>query len=229
MGDRELLLLEVAAIVHDIGLFVAARGHHRHAYYLLKHSEIFGLSGADLEIVANVARYHRRAGPQADHPAYASLPRTDRVTVNRLSGILRVADALDKSHAQRIQNPKITVAGDELRIDVDGIEDLALERLALDQKSALFEVAFVSWKLTRPSPLIAEVTSSSAHAPVTNVPNVPICAPVAAGLLFHVIPVSVQEFDVGKTAPPRLLPSVQNRRSFADVTEPERPERSKRR
>jgi exopolyphosphatase/guanosine-5'-triphosphate,3'-diphosphate pyrophosphatase len=142
MGDRELLLLEVAAIVHDIGLFVAARGHHRHAYYLLKHSEIFGLSGADLEIVANVARYHRRAGPQADHPSYASLPRTDRITVNRLSGILRVADALDKSHAQRIQNPKITVAGDELKIDVDGIEDLALERLALDQKSALFEEVF---------------------------------------------------------------------------------------
>ena len=142
MGDRELLLLEVASIVHDIGLFVAARGHHRHAYYLLKHSEIFGLSGTDLEIVANVARYHRRGGPQADHPSYASLPRTDRITVNRLSGILRVADALDKSHAQRIQDPKVTVAGDELRIDVEGIEDLALERLALDQKSALFEEVF---------------------------------------------------------------------------------------
>ena len=142
MGDRELLLLEVASIVHDIGLFVAARGHHRHAYYLLTHSEIFGLSGPDLEIVANVARYHRRGGPQADHPAYASLPRGDRVTVNRLSGILRVADALDKGHAQRIQSPRITVSGDELRIEVEGIEDLALERLALDQKSALFEEVF---------------------------------------------------------------------------------------
>ena len=142
MGDRELLLLQVASIVHDIGGFVAARGHHRHAYYLLTHSEIFGLSGQDLEIVANVARYHRKGGPQSDHPSYASLPRPERLTVNRLSGILRVADALDKGHTQRILNPKISVAGDELRIEVGGGEDLALERMALDSKSGLFEEVF---------------------------------------------------------------------------------------
>jgi exopolyphosphatase/guanosine-5'-triphosphate,3'-diphosphate pyrophosphatase len=142
MGERELLLLQVAAIVHDIGGFVAARGHHRHAYYLLTHSEIFGLSGVDLEIVANLARYHRRGGPQSDHPAYASLPRPARLVVNRLSAILRVADALDKGHNQRVRDPKISIAGDELRIEVEGVEDLALERLALDQKGGLFEEVF---------------------------------------------------------------------------------------
>ena len=142
MGDREKLLLEVASIVHDIGGFVAARGHHRHAYYLLTHSEIFGLSAMDMEIVANVARYHRRAGPQSDHPAYAALPRAARVTVNRLSGILRVADALDKGHNQRVRNAKVSVSGDELRIEAEGAEDLALERLALDQKAGLFEEVF---------------------------------------------------------------------------------------
>ncbi len=142
MGERELLLLEVASIVHDIGGFVAARGHHRHAYYLLIHSEIFGLSGVDLEIVANLARYHRRSGPQSDHPAYASLPRPERLTVNRLSAILRAADALDKGHNQRIRDPKVTVVGDEMRIEAAGVEDLALERLALDQKGGLFEEVF---------------------------------------------------------------------------------------
>ena len=142
MGDREKLLLEVASIVHDIGGFVAARGHHRHAYYLLTHSEIFGLSAMDMEIVANVARYHRRAGPQSDHPAYAALPRGARVTVNRLAGILRVADALDKGHNQRVRNAKVSVSGDELRIEAEGAEELALERLALDQKAGLFEEVF---------------------------------------------------------------------------------------
>jgi exopolyphosphatase / guanosine-5'-triphosphate,3'-diphosphate pyrophosphatase len=142
MGDREKLLLEVASIVHDIGGFVAARAHHRHAYYLLTHSEIFGLSGMDMEIVANVARYHRRGGPQSDHPAYAALPRSARVTVNRLSGILRVADALDKGHNQRIRDAKVVVTGDELRIEAEGTEELALERMALEQKSALFEEVF---------------------------------------------------------------------------------------
>ncbi len=142
MGEREQLLLEVASIVHDIGEFVASRGHHRHTYYLVVHSEVFGLSRIDLEIVANIARYHRRGVPQADHPAYASLPRPGRLTVNRLSAILRVADALDKSHSQRIQNPRISVSGDELRMQVEGGEDLGLERMALDAKSGLFEEVY---------------------------------------------------------------------------------------
>ncbi|HYJ34230.1 MAG TPA: Ppx/GppA phosphatase family protein [Candidatus Binatia bacterium] len=142
MGEREQLLLEVASIVHDIGEFVASRGHHRHTYYLLVHSEVFGLSQMDLEIVANIARYHRRGVPQADHPSYASLPRPARLAVNRLSAILRVADALDKSHSQRVLDPKITVSGDELRIQVDSTEDLGLERMSLDAKSGLFEEVF---------------------------------------------------------------------------------------
>jgi len=142
MGEREQLLLEVASIVHDIGTFVASRGHHRHSFYLLVNSEVFGLSRTDLEIVANLARYHRRESPQSDHPAYASLPRAARLTVNRLSGILRVADALDKGHVQRIQNPRVTVTAEELRIEVDAGEDLALERLALESKGVLFEEVF---------------------------------------------------------------------------------------
>ena len=156
MGDRERLLLEVASIVHDIGGFVAARGHHRHAYYLLTHSEIFGLSAMDMEIVANVARYHRRAGPQSDHPAYAALPRSARVTVTRLSAIIRVADALDKGHNQRVRNAKVSVSGDELRIEAEGAEDLALERLALDQKEGLFEEVFGL------RPVLAEPTAPGA-------------------------------------------------------------------
>ncbi|HSQ60248.1 MAG TPA: Ppx/GppA phosphatase family protein [Acidobacteriota bacterium] len=142
MGEREQLLLEVAAIVHDIGTFVASRGHHRHAYYLLVNSEVFGLSGADLEIVANLARYHRRGGPQSDHPAYASLPRQDRLTVNRLAAILRVADALDKSHTQRVGSPVFSIQDGELRIDAGPGDDLALERVALEAKGGLFEEVF---------------------------------------------------------------------------------------
>ncbi|MEK7315342.1 MAG: HD domain-containing protein [Candidatus Eisenbacteria bacterium] len=142
MGEREQLLLEVASIVHDIGTFVASRGHHRHSFYLLVNSEVFGLSRTDLEIVANLARYHRREGPQSDHPAYASLPRAARLTVNRLAGILRVADALDKGHIQRVQSPRVSVVDDELRIEVGPGEDIALERMALESKGGLFEEVF---------------------------------------------------------------------------------------
>jgi exopolyphosphatase/guanosine-5'-triphosphate,3'-diphosphate pyrophosphatase len=96
----------------------------------------------DLEIVVNVACYYRWGVLQADHPAYASLPRPARLTVNRLSAILRVADALDKSHSQRVQNPKFTIEGDELQIRVDGGEEMGLERIALDAKAGLFEEVF---------------------------------------------------------------------------------------
>jgi exopolyphosphatase/guanosine-5'-triphosphate,3'-diphosphate pyrophosphatase len=156
MGEKEQLLLDVASIVHDIGGFVAARAHHRHTYYLLVNSEVFGLSGMDLEIVANVARYHRRGGPQSDHPAYASLPRQARLAVNRLSAILRVADALDKGHTQRVVDPKISIVGDELQIEVAGGEDLALERFAVDAKSGLFEEVFGL------KPVLIEAPTSSA-------------------------------------------------------------------
>ena len=142
MGEREQLLLEVASIVHDIGTFVAARGHHRHSFYLLTNSELFGLSRTDLDIVANLARYHRRESPQSDHAAYASLPRSARLTVNRLAAILRVADALDKGHMQRVVNPRVSVTEDQLCIEVVTPEDLALERVALESKGGLFEEVF---------------------------------------------------------------------------------------
>ncbi|HEX4934065.1 MAG TPA: hypothetical protein VFV33_12840, partial [Gemmatimonadaceae bacterium] len=83
-----------------------------------------------------------RGGPQSDHPAYASLPRQDRLTVNRLAAILRVADALDKSHTQRVQSPAFSIQDGELRIDAGPGEDLALERVALDAKGGLFEEVF---------------------------------------------------------------------------------------
>jgi exopolyphosphatase/guanosine-5'-triphosphate,3'-diphosphate pyrophosphatase len=73
--------------------------------------------------------------------------------VNRLSAILRVADALDKSHSQRVRDPKISIAEDELRIQVEGGEDLGLERIALDAKSGLFEEVFGL------KPVVVEVAS----------------------------------------------------------------------
>src|SRR5258705_990611 len=78
MGEGERLLLEVASIVHDIGNYVAARGHHRHTYYLLVNSEVFGLARMGLEAVANGARDHRKGGPESGQPADAELPRRPR-------------------------------------------------------------------------------------------------------------------------------------------------------
>jgi exopolyphosphatase/guanosine-5'-triphosphate,3'-diphosphate pyrophosphatase len=102
MSEKERLLLHVAAILHDVGTYIRSSGHHKHGMYLVLNSEIFGLSPRDVRIVANVVRYHRKTLPTASHSNYGSLNRSDRIRVLKLASILRVADAMDRSHSQKV-------------------------------------------------------------------------------------------------------------------------------
>ena len=92
-------ILNLAALLHDIGLYVSPRGHHKHSAYLITHSEIMGLSPRTVKLVAQVARYHRRNTPKPQHTDYQNLAREDRLMVSKLASILRLADALDRNHA----------------------------------------------------------------------------------------------------------------------------------
>jgi exopolyphosphatase/guanosine-5'-triphosphate,3'-diphosphate pyrophosphatase len=130
LGVRDRLLLEVAALLHDVGIFVSLRGHHKHAQYILSVSEIFGLSRDDMGIISNVARYHRRATPNKSHLPYTALDSDARVRVNKLAAILRVANALDADHLQKVRDVRVLREGDEWVLEVDGGGDLTLERLA---------------------------------------------------------------------------------------------------
>jgi len=138
LPGRDRLLLEVAAVLHDIGLFVGLRAHHKHSQYLIAASEIFGLSSDDKDVIANVARYHRRALPQRSHLPYIALDRQDRVRVNKLSALLRVANALDAEHSQKIRG--VTLRRDEPGwiLEIDGGGDLSLERVATEARADLF-------------------------------------------------------------------------------------------
>ena len=98
LGPRQRLVLQVAGLLHEIGGFVSNRSHHKHSYYLIANSEIFGLNREEILLAAHVARYHRRSGPKPSHQEYMSLPREARVTVNKLAALLRVADALARGH-----------------------------------------------------------------------------------------------------------------------------------
>jgi exopolyphosphatase/guanosine-5'-triphosphate,3'-diphosphate pyrophosphatase len=73
LGKRERLLLELAALLHEVGNFISASGHHRHSYYIISQSPILGVTDSELQVVANVARYHRKAPPDVSHEAYAEL------------------------------------------------------------------------------------------------------------------------------------------------------------
>jgi exopolyphosphatase / guanosine-5'-triphosphate,3'-diphosphate pyrophosphatase len=142
LGARHGLLLSVAAILHDIGIFVNPRSHHKHSMYLIQNSELFGLSRRDINLVALVARYHRRATPKPVHQEYAALDRSERLTTAKLAAILRVADSLDRSHSRRISGIECRKEKERFVISVPNVDDLTLEQVALQNKGDMFEEVY---------------------------------------------------------------------------------------
>ncbi|RPJ34438.1 MAG: HD domain-containing protein [Verrucomicrobiaceae bacterium] len=142
LTQHDALLLQVAAILHEVGTYVSPRAHHKHSEYLILNSEVFGLDRMDVTIVAQVARYHRHAVPSLDHPGYAALSTDDRIRVSQLAALLRVADALERTHAQRVSQIEFRRESGKLRLRLPGLSDAAVERLAMASKADLFEQVF---------------------------------------------------------------------------------------
>ena len=142
LDEHDGLLLRVAAILHEVGSFVSPRAHHKHSEYIILNSEIFGLDRSDVTIIALVARYHRHSGPSLAHPAYRDLVTADRVRVSKLAAILRVADALERTHDQRVTNFTIHFEPGRMRLRLGGISDAAVERLAMKSKGDVFAEVF---------------------------------------------------------------------------------------
>ena len=142
LSARSRLLLRVAALLHEAGGFVSNRSHHKHSYYLIANSELFGLSREEHVIVAHVARYHRRATPQPSHLEYVSLPRERRILISKLAAFLRVADALDRGHTGHVRAFRTERHNEEFVIFVPGVTDLTLERHAMLQKAEMFTDMF---------------------------------------------------------------------------------------
>lgn len=142
LPPQDRLLLEVAGILHEIGSFISRRNHHKHSLYIIVNSEIFGLNDEETTLVALVARYHRRALPQPGHPFMRDLSREGRIRVTKLAALLRVADALDRSHTQRLEVQRAYIDGDRLLLHVGNMVNVKVEELALHSKADLFEQVF---------------------------------------------------------------------------------------
>lgn len=142
MKKHYRLLLRLSAILHDIGIFVSTRSHHKHSQYLIMQSEILGVSTDDLRIVAEVSRYHRRATPRAQHLEYWALPQESRVAVSKIASILRIADALDRNHSQEIVSVVPVPREDEVLLEVASRGNLLVDEWALESKADLFREVF---------------------------------------------------------------------------------------
>ncbi|MFO0616628.1 MAG: Ppx/GppA phosphatase family protein [Polyangiaceae bacterium] len=139
LGPRDRILLLAASLLHDIGDFVRYEGHHKHSYYVIAHSDIMGLTPAERDLVANVARYHRKTSPSLEHENFRALSREGRSKVKTMAAILRVADALDREHRSVVGAVKARVEQATLWLDIDGEEKHALEEWTVRAKSGLLK------------------------------------------------------------------------------------------
>lgn len=138
LNEHDSLLLKCAAILHECGNFISARAHHKHSHYIISNSEIFGLGQSDITLIALIARYHRRSGPKPNHADYRDLTSENRMRVSKLAAILRIADALDRGHASRIQEVRVEIKKQKLILHLPDITDATVERLAMRSKANLF-------------------------------------------------------------------------------------------
>jgi exopolyphosphatase/guanosine-5'-triphosphate,3'-diphosphate pyrophosphatase len=142
LEKRFELLLKIAALLHEVGMFIGDRSHHKHSMYIIMNSELFGLTRKDIALIALVARYHRRATPRPYHEEYTTLDRDSRIAVAKMAAILRVADALDRDHMQQKRALTFSREPGQFVISINDAVDLTLERLALKEKGNLFEEVF---------------------------------------------------------------------------------------
>ncbi len=128
LGDREREWLEYAALLHDIGVHISYDRHHRHSYYLIKNGDLRGFDPQEIEVIALIARYHRQATPKKSHEGYGDLNGGLRGTVRVLSAIVRLAEGLDRSHAQALAGIDLFPRGDDYlaRLRANGDAELEL-------------------------------------------------------------------------------------------------------
>ena len=138
LGRDDRKLLEYAAILHDIGYYVSARGHHRHALQMIMMEPLMDFSREEKTVIANLARYHRKTLPTIEHTAYGILSEEDKRRVDMMAPLLRIADALDRSHQGLVKELFCELREDALIIYVGSDGDMPIETAALDRKADMF-------------------------------------------------------------------------------------------
>lgn len=142
LGPAERELLSFAGLLHDVGVAVAQSAHHKHSLYIIGNAEIEGFTVRELQLMANIARYHRKALPADHHAEYMALSTEDRRLVRRLGALLRIADGLDLDHFQVVDGVRVTESGRVTRLELVSRDEPRLALWAVGQLSDLFESEF---------------------------------------------------------------------------------------
>jgi exopolyphosphatase/guanosine-5'-triphosphate,3'-diphosphate pyrophosphatase len=140
--EQHRLHLQVAALLHDIGKAVNPKDHQLHGRYMLEAAPLFGLRKRDSAIIGQLIRYHSGETPQSHHSGFTSLPISDQVIVSKLAAILRLAEAMDRGHKQRVSDFTVARAGLNLVLRVETRHDITVEKLIVLEKAQYFEDVF---------------------------------------------------------------------------------------
>lgn len=135
-------LLEAAGVLHDVGYYIDYSRHHRHSYHLIVHADLPGFRHREQEMVAAIARYHRRAHPKAKHPEVAALAPADRSVLRQLAAILRIADGLDRAHAGNVRDVRVRIEEGIAWFDVVADREPKVDLWGAARKSELFRKTF---------------------------------------------------------------------------------------
>ncbi len=163
LSDREREWLEYAALLHDIGSHISYERHHRHSEYLIRNGDLRGFEPLEIEMLALIARYHRQATPKKRHAGFGDLGRKRRGIVRWLAAILRLAEGLDRSHAQAIAGLSLRDRGDDALLQIRTTSDAELEVWAATRHAAPFEALIGK-------PLRLEVSREAALEPPAQPP-----------------------------------------------------------
>jgi len=142
LPEKYTSIFHAAAMLHDIGLFIAGPKHHKHSYYLIKSSGMKSFNKLDLELVANIARYHRKAHPSQKHLGFSQLSPANQDVVRKLSSLLRVADALDFRREQRVESVSCAVNSKRLTISIAAADNVKDEIEWATKKGKLVQEVF---------------------------------------------------------------------------------------
>jgi exopolyphosphatase/guanosine-5'-triphosphate,3'-diphosphate pyrophosphatase len=144
LTEKDEEYLEAAAILHDIGHNLSHSQHHKHSYYLIRNCELLGFNDEEIEIIANISRYHRKSHPKLKHDNFSRLSPKNKEKVRKLAGILRIADGFDRGHKSVIQDIeiKLTDTGFEFHVTVNAGTNPELEIWGANMRKTLFEEAF---------------------------------------------------------------------------------------
>ena len=142
MSAAERELIEYGALLHDIGWHIGRDGHHKHSMYLILHGDLKNFSDDEVKVIANIARYHRKATPKKKHDTYSSLPARMRRIVDVGAALLRLSDGLDRSHSSVIQDLRCKIDDKKVRCTLNARSDAELEIWGARRKRDWFEEVF---------------------------------------------------------------------------------------